>query len=297
MPDYPPEYEAQYEAGYEPELPHQRAEEEAASAAATAAADEGASPAAAAPGRGAFGAAGIGVVAAVAALASGGALLVVVALIQAGVAYGWQQALTLKDNRRADRRTVVLTALIGWAATACAFRLPSNDDVVGLPVTLGVGFLLLAADQTLRSRAFGDGERVAALSVAVTGGLFAVLPAAYVVAERSDTALTAACATAAAVSVLCCALLGRNPVRGIVAGLLLGAGVGAVAAQSFQANGGLEAGALGGVVAALGAAAAVGALDRIVAEGGARGATRVVTQVLPVALAAMGALFAAAVFR
>ena len=248
-------------------------------------------------GRGAFGAAGIAVVAAVAALASSGALLVVVALIQAGVAYGWQHATSLRENGRADKRVVVLTALIGWVATAGAFRLSVNDDFIGLPATLGVGFLLLAADQTLRPGALGEGDRVAGLGIAVTGGLFALLPAGFVAAERLDSGLTAACAIAAALGVLCCALLGRKPVRGIIAALVLGAGVGAVAAQSLNADGGTKAGALGGAVAALAAATAVGALDRVAAEGDARGSTRIVTQVLPVALAAMGALFAAAVYR
>jgi hypothetical protein len=78
---------------------------------------------------------------------------------------------------------------------------------------------------------------------------------------------------------------------------VLGAGIGAVAAQSLTAHGGLRAGALGGALAALGAAAAVGALDRISAEGEARGSIRIVSQVLPLAPAAMGALFAAAVYR
>jgi len=182
-------------------------------------------------------------------------------------------------------------------ATAGAVRLSVNDDSIGLPATLGVGFLLLAADQALRPRPLGEGERVAGLAIGVTGALFAVLPAGFVAAERVDSGLTAACAMAAAFGVLCCALLGRNPVRGILAALVLGAGVGAVAAQSLQAQGGLKAGALGGAVAALAAAAAVGATDRIAAEGDARGSTRIVTQALPVALAAMGALFAAAVYR
>lgn len=288
------------------ELPHQRAGRQAeadaeadpfpataASTSTSAAASDPAVP----NGRGAFGAAGIGVVAAISALAGSGALVVVIALIQAGIAYGWQQAVTLRENGRPDRRAAVLTALIGWAAAASAFRLPVNVDFVGLPVTLGVGFLLLAADQTLRSRPPGDGQRVTGLDLTVTGGLFAVLPAGFVIAERSDTALTAACALAAAIGVLCCALLGRNPLRGIVVSFLLGAGIGAVAAQSLAAHGGLEAGALGGAVAALAAAAALGAVDRIAAEGGLRGSSRIVSQVLPSSLAAMGALFASAVFR
>lgn len=301
---YPAPPPAGNQDSYDPlsELPHPRERHEAAaepvsSAASSTPASASADAEPAAIGRGAFGAAGIGVVAAICALASAGALVVAIALIQAGIAYGWQQAITRRENGRPDRRAVVLTALVGWAAAASAFRLPKADDFVGLPVTLGVGFLLLAADQTLRSRPLGDGERVAGLDLAVTGGLFAVLPAGFVVAERSDTALTAACALAAAVGVLCCALLGRNPLRGIFVALVLGAGVGAVTAQSLAADGGLKAGALGGAVAALGAAAALGAMDRISVEGGLRGSTRVVTQVLPLSLAAMGALFASAVFR
>ncbi|HEX4788189.1 MAG TPA: hypothetical protein VH372_06980 [Actinospica sp.] len=286
VPDYPPS------AAESAEVPGQRAQRPQSQA-------ESAPSAAplAGNGRGAFGAAGIAVLAAISALAASGALLVVIALVQAGIGYGWQQATTVRENGRPDRRAVLLTVLIGWAAAASAFRLPAGNDLIGLPVTLGVGFLLLAADQTLRGGPLGRGDRVAGLGTAVTGGLFAVLPAGFVVAERADDALTAACALAAAMGVLCCALLGRNPVRGILAALVLGAGIGAVAAQSLTAHGGLRAGALGGALAALGAAAAVGALDRISAEGEARGSTRIVSQVLPLALAALGALFAAAVYR
>jgi hypothetical protein len=262
------------------------------------AADERSAAAASAPGRGAFGAAGIGVLAAVAAIASSGALLVVVALIQAAVAFGWQQAVGIRHGGRLDRRAMVLTTLIGWVATVAVYRLSVNSDFLGIPVTLGVGFLLLAADQTIRQgRELGDGESVAGLGIAIAGALFAVLPAGFVVSERIDSDLTAACASAAALGVLCCALLGRNPLRGIFVGLVLGAVVGGYAAKALQANGGLEAGALGGSVAALAAATAVGALDRVVAEAEVRGSTRVVSQVLPVALAAVGALIASAVFR
>ena len=251
-----------------------------------------------APGRGSFGAAGIAVVAAIAAIASSGALLIVVALIQAAIAFGWQQAVGTRDEGRIDRRAVALTALTGWAATAAVYKLSLSNDFLGVPVTLGIGFVLLAADQTIRrNRPLGDGDRVAGLAIAVTGGLFAVLPAGFVVSERTDSALTGACASAAALGVLCCALLGRNAVRGIVVGLVLGAAVGAYAAKTLQANGGLEAGAVGGAVAALGAATAVGAFDRIAAEAEVHGSVRIVSQVLPVALAAVGALIASAVFR
>jgi hypothetical protein len=50
-------------------------------------------------------------------------------------------------------------------------------------------------------------------------------------------------------------------------------------------------------VAALAAATAVGAFDRIAAEAEVRGSARVVSQALPVALSAVGALIASAVFR
>ena len=260
--------------------------------------DERRAAAASAQGRGAFGAAGIGVLAAVCALASSSALLVVIVLIQAAAAFGWQQAVGIRHGARLDRRAVLLTALTGWAATVAVYRLSVNSDFLGIPVALGIGFLLLAGDQTIRrGRELGDGEGVAGLGIAIAGALFTVLPAGFVVSERIDSDLTAACASAAALGVLCCALLGRNPLRGIFVGLVLGAVVGAFAAKTLQANGGLEAGALGGSVAALAAAAAVGALDRIVAEAEVRGSTRIVSQVLPVALAAVGALIASAVFR
>ena len=326
VPDYPPEYDRyeQYgeytEHAQSPGFPHQRAEADEAGGRDVSAGDRPSrsarsartaveseekaedrgeqSAAAGAAGRGAFGAAGIGAVAAVAAVASTGALLVVVALIQAAIAFGWQQAVGIRHGGRVDRRAVVLTTLTGWVATIAVYRLSVNSDFLGIPVTLGVGFLLLAGDQTLRpGRELGDGESVAGLGIAVAGALFAVLPAGFVVSERLDSGLTAACASAAALGVLCCALLGRNPLRGIFVGLVLGAAVGAYAGKALQANGGLQAGALGGAVAGLAAAAAVGALDRIVTEAEARGSTRIVSQVLPVALAAVGALIASAVFR
>ncbi|MBR7825916.1 DMT family transporter [Actinospica sp. MGRD01-02] len=320
VPDYPPEYEqyteyAEYSetsyADYAEQpagLPRQRAEKAAEPESGLESEPEPArrpepdKPATAArpaaqAGRGAFGAAGIGAITAVAAIASSGALLIVAALIQAGVAFGWQQAMGTRDDGRLDRRAAVLTALIGWAGAVAAFKLSADSEYLGVLAPLGAGFLLLAADQTVRRRELGDGERAAGLGISVAGGLFAVLPAGFVVAERSDSALTGACASAAALGVLCCALLGRNPVRGILAGLAAGAAVGAFAAQTLQANGGPQAGALGGAIAALAAATAVGALDRIVAEDEARGPTRIVSQVLPVALSAVGALIASTVFR
>jgi len=253
---------------------------------------------AASAGRGAFGAAGLGAISALAALASSAATLVVIALVQVGVAYGWQLAAGLGRNGRGDRRSIVLTALTAWAASLAAFRLTGAQDELGVPVALGVGFFLLAADQTLRQRAgIGDGERITALAVSVAGALFAALPAGFVVADRADKGLTAACASAAAVGVLCCALIGRDPVRGIFAALIPGAAVGALAATSFSAHGGLEAGAFGGAVAALAAAAGCGALDRMVAEGELRGSPRIVAQTLPIGLAVVGAVFATAIFR
>lgn len=317
VPDYPPEYEqypdyGQY-ADYAEEpagFPHQRVEqpepepepayepETAEPEPAPAAPSRQAAASPANVDRGSFGAAGIAAVTAVAAIATSGAVLVVVALIQLGIAVGWQQAMGARDGGRLDRRAAVLTTLIGWAATATAFRLSTDSASLGIPVALGIGFLLLAADQTARrNRTFGDGERVAGLGISVAGAVFAVLPAGFVVADRTDSALTGACASAAALGVLCCALLGRNPLRGIVAALVFGAGVGAYAAKALQADGGLQAGALGGAVAALAAATAVGVLDRIVAEADARGSTRIVSQTLPVALSAVGALIASAVFR
>ena len=316
VPDYPPEYERYPERSAVPDyaeepsgFPHQRGEdplpepeptyetepEPAPKPAAVAARN---TPAPVGASRGSFGAAGLGAITAVAAIASTGALLVVIALIQAAVAIGWQQAMGAREQGRVDRRATVLAVLIGWAASAAAFKLSADNASVAIPAALGLGFLLLAADQTTRrGHGFGDGERVAGLGISVAGGLFAVLPAGYVVAGRVDSALTGACASAAALGVLCCALLGRNPVRGIVAALVFGAGVGAYAAKALQADGGLQAGALGGAIAALAAATAVGALDRIVAEAEARGSTRIVSQALPVALSAVGALIASAVFR
>lgn len=313
VPDYPPEYEQYTEfteyteyAEYAEEtagFPHQRVDDpevepEPEYEPEPASPNPSVPAPAAQDGRGSFGAAGIGAIAAVAAIASSGALLVVVALIQAGIAVGWQQAMGARDKGRMDRRATVLTILIGWAATAAAFKLTPDSAALGIPAALGVGFLLLAADQTMRrGHALGDGERVAGLGISVAGGLFAALPAGFVVAERIDSALTGACALAAALGVLCCALVGRDPVRGILAALVFGAGLGAFAAKALQADGGLQAGALGGAVAALAAATAVSALDRIVAEAEARGSTRIVSQALPVALSAVGALIASAVFR
>ncbi len=262
-----------------------------------------AAPAAAAsepanPVRGALGAAGLGAILAVAALASASAVLVVVALVQLGIAYGWQLAAGLGKNGRGDRRATVLTALTGWAASGAAFQLTGDQDQLGIPAALGVGFLLLAADQTLRKRAVvGEGEQITALAIAVGGGLFAALPAAFVVAARIDTGLTAACASAAAIGVLCCALLGREPIRGVFAALIPGAVVGALAASSFSASGGLKAGAFGGAVAAVAAAAGAGALARMAKEGELRGSVRIAAQTLPIGLASIGALFATAMFR
>lgn len=270
----------------------------AAADTADAAASTSAPAAPAAAGRGAFGAAGLGAILAVAGLATTSAVLVVVALVQLGVAYGWHLAAGLGKNGRGDRRSIVLTALIGWAASAVSFRVSGTQNEMGLIGALGVGFVVLAADLMLRRRVvLGDGERLAALASAVGGALFVTLPAGFVVAERTDTGLTAACASAAAVGVLCCALLGRNPLRGILVGLVAGAAVGASAATSFSAAGGLDAGALGGAVAAVASAAGSGALDRMAAEGGLRGSTRIVAQTLPIGLAAVGAVIATAMFR
>jgi hypothetical protein len=334
VPDYPPEYQ-RHEQPEQPEqyaeytqyaeyaeyaetayadyaeepagFPHQRTEADEAQPEPTPSREPEApkreprpstAPSAADAGRGAFGAAGLCAVTAVAAIASGGALLIVIALIQAGVGIGWQQAVGARDGGRLDRRAAALTTLIGWAAAAAAYKLGPDSEYLGLLAPLGVGFVLFAADQMAhRDRELGDGERVAGLGVSVAGAFFVVVPAGFVIAERTDSALTGACAVAAALGVLCCALLGRNPVRGILAALVFGAGLGAFAAKALQADGGLKAGALGGAMAALAAATAVGVLDRIVTEAEARGSTRIVSQALPVALSAVGAVIASTVFR
>jgi hypothetical protein len=334
VPDYPPEYERheRHEQPEQPEqyaeytqyaeysetayadyaeepagFPHQRADVDEAQPESTPSREPeaprreprpSAAPSAADAGRGAFGAAGLCAVTAVAAIASSGALLIVIALIQAGIGIGWQQAVGARDGGRLDRRAAVLTTLIGWAATAAAYKLGLDNEYLGILAPLGVGFVLLAADQMAhRGRELGDGERVAGLGISVAGAFFVVVPAGFVIAERTDSALTGACAVAAALGVLCCALLGRDPVRGILAALVFGAGLGAFAAKALQADGGLKAGALGGAVAALAAATAVGVLDRIVTEAEARGSTRIVSQALPVALSAVGAVIASTVFR
>src|SRR6266568_4004073 len=121
----------------------------------------GAAPSFADTGRGAFGAAGLCAVTAVAAIASSGALLIVIALIQAGIGIGWQQAVGARDGGRLDRRAAAMTTLIGWAAAAAAFTLGPDNEYLGILAPLGVGFLLLAADQMAhRGRELGDGERV-----------------------------------------------------------------------------------------------------------------------------------------
>ena len=249
------------------------------------------SASAAIAGRGAFGAAGLAVVTGVSALAAKPVLAVVVGLSQIGLAVGWFRTVGLP----ATRRTVTLVALIGLAACALAYRLVPDRAPAAMGAALGVGFVFLGADQLFRKETGAGRHRSEALAAAATGGAFAVLPAGYLVAQRADSALAGACALAAAVGVLCSALVGggRHPL-GIAAAVAAATAVGTLTAVSLTASAGAKGGAFGGLVSGLFAVVAARMTDRIGSEGSD---VRISSQALPTAFSAIGAVIAAQLLR
>ncbi len=246
-----------------------------------------------AAGRGAFGAAGLAVVAGISAVAGTPVLAVVVGLSQIGLAIGWQR--TVGAPKR--YLTVGLVALIGLAASAIAYRLDTEHAPGAMATAVGVGFVLLAADQLMHKEAdtAPGPHRLEALAAAVAGAAFAALPAGYLVAQRQDSKLTGACALAAAVAVLCSALVGGGTrAIGVAAAAGAGAAVGALTALSLSSPAGAKGGAIGGVAAGLLAAVAARVADRLGTEGGD---VRISSQTLPMAFAAVGAAIAASVLR
>jgi hypothetical protein len=241
-------------------------------------------------GRGAFGAAGLAVVTGASAVASEPVLAAVIGLSQIGLAIGWSRAVDLPSARR----TVTLVAAVGLAASGLAYRLAPDRAPAAIGAALGVGFVFLAADQLFRRELAGR-RRSESLAAAVTGAAFAALPAGYLVAQRDDSALAAACALAAAVAVLCSALVGGgNRPTGLFAGAAAAVAVGALTAVSLAAQAGARGGAAGGLLSGLFAVAAARTTDRIGSEGGE---TRITSQALPLAFSAVGAAFAAQFVR
>jgi hypothetical protein len=251
------------------------------------------SVAAASSGRGAFGAAGLAVVAGISTVVGKPFLAIVIALSQVGLAIGWLR--TVGSSSR--RRTTGLVALIGLAASAIAYRLDSERAPGAIATAVGVGFVLLAADQLLyRDPAPTPGpHRLEGLAAAVTGAALAALPAGLLVAQRQDSKLAAACALAAAVAVLCSALVGGGTrAIGVAAAIAAAAAVGGITAISLNSAAGAAGGAAGGVAAGLLAAVAARVTDRLAAEGGD---VRISSQTLPLAFAAVGAAIAASILR
>jgi hypothetical protein len=241
-------------------------------------------------GRGAFGAAGLAVVTGIGAIAATPVLAVVAALTQLGLAVGWARAVGLPDTRR----TVVLTAAIGLAASALAYRLVSERAAGAMGAALGVGFVFLATDQLFRKDTGAGRQRSEALATAVTGAAFVVLPAGYLVAQRQDSALAGACALAAAVAVLCSALVGGGRPIGILAGTVAATAVGTLTATSLASAAGAKGGAAGGFAAGIFAVVAARIADRLGAEGGD---VRIASQALPVAFSAIGAVMVTQMLR
>lgn len=244
-------------------------------------------------GRGAFGAAGLAVVAGISAVVGKPFLALVIGLSQLGLAIGWLRTVG-SPNRH---RTAVLVGLTGLAATAIAYRLDSEHAPGAIATAVGVGFVLLAADQLLhRDRDSAPGpRRLEALAAAVTGAALAALPAGFLVAQRQDSKLTAACGLAAAVAVLCSALVGGGTrAIGVAAAAAAGAAVGGITAVSLSSAAGIGGGVIGGVAVGLLAAAAARVTDRLGAEGGD---VRISSQTLPLAFAAVGAAIAVSVLR
>lgn len=244
-------------------------------------------------GRGAFGAAGLAVVAGISALVGKPLLAIVIGLSQIGLAIGWLRTVG-SPNRY---RTTVLVALTGLAASAIAYRLDTEHAPGAIATAVGVGFVLLAADQLLRrDRDSSRGaHRLEALAAAVTGAALAALPAGFLVAQRQDSKLAAACGLAAAVAVLCCALVGGGArAIGVAAAGAAGAAVGGITAISLSSSAGVGGGAIGGIAVGLLAAAAARVTDRLGAEDSD---VRISSQTLPLAFAAVGAAIAVSVLR
>jgi hypothetical protein len=122
-----------------------------------------------------------------------------------------------------------------------------------------------------------------------------VLPAGYLVAQRSDSALATACALAAAVAVLCSALVGGGvrPI-GILAGAAAATAVGTLTAVTLSASAGSKGGAIGGLFSGLFAVIGARTADRLATEGGD---VRISAQTLPMAFSAIGAVIAVQILR
>jgi len=243
------------------------------------------------PGHGAFGAAGLAVVTGIGALVATPVIAVVAGLTQIGIAVGWMRTVGSSNARR----TTVFVAAIGLAAAALAYRLVPDRAPAAMGAALGVGFVFLAADQLFRKDTGAGRRRSEALAAAVTGAAFTVLPAGYLVAQRQDSALAGACALAAAVAVLCSALVGggAKPI-GIAAAVVAATALGALTAVTLSASAGAKGGALGGLLSGLFAVIGARTADRLGSEGGD---VRISAQALPVAYSAIGAVIAAQVLR
>ncbi|HEU5354252.1 MAG TPA: hypothetical protein VFU65_07305 [Actinocrinis sp.] len=296
--EFEPQFRSQVETPYPPleSAPEFTSPETDAASAATAnSTAPGAAAAANKPfataGQGAFGAAGLAVVTGIGALVATPVVAIVVALSQIGIAVGWMRTIGSPNARR----TTVLVAAIGLAAAALAYRLVPDRAPAAMGAALGVGFVFLAADQLFRKDAGAGRHRSETLAAAVTGAAFTVLPAGYLVAQRQDSALAGACALAAAVAVLCSALVGggTKPI-GIAAAVVAATALGALTAVTLSASAGAKGGAFGGLISGLFAVIGARTADRLGSEGGD---VRISAQALPVAYSAIGAVIAAQVLR
>lgn len=232
--------------------------------------------------RGAFGAAGLSVLTAIGAVAAAPVLAIVVGASQLGLAAGWSRA------ANAAWRSAVLPALLGICATALAYR-GSASDAAGISASvLGLGFVALSVE-----RLVAGPRSIDSLADAVAGAVLVIVPAGYVVAERQDSALTAGCALAGAMAVLCSALI-SGPARGIGVGVVAATLVGGLTAVSLNSGAGLTGGLAGGALAGLFAATGVATAGRLAAEGAQ---TRILGQALPVALTALAAVVSVTVLR
>ena len=281
--DYEPDRRTRPDPDIETEYPSERAPAPVSTAST-------ASGVSALTGRGAFGAAGLAVVTGIGAIAATPVLAVIAGLSQIGLAIGWARTVGMPNARR----TVLLVAAIGLAASALAYRLVPERAPAAMGAALGVGFVFLAADQLFRKDTGVGRHRSEALAAAVTGAAFVVLPAGYLVAQRQDSALAGACALAAAVAVLCSALVGGGKPVGILAGAVAGAAVGALTASSLASAAGAAGGAAGGFVAGIFAVAAARLADRLGTEGGD---VRISSQALPMAFSAIGAVIVTQMVR